>query len=395
MENDPASLMPESKEVQSHRFYPGIYLALDGPGSTGKTSLQGELQLILKDLVPNFTDRFRLFNIVEPPEWDQFDKLGVKHPYAQVTSGELSDPSVALPALTAYRHMMWNGAKLDGEELNPNYLELLQESTTLLLASRSPLSLVYQGIYPGSRAYDVFSPQKIGELFWTYYSWEIPFPDLLYVLIPDSRQQHVRLEKRMADAGGGVADWGDTIAKQQEVIQGFMAITDLIKDWPGVYTLQSEEVRQFPSLSLSTILAFHLICTMIEKGCLEEVIHLAAEGFTQEPWFTNYYRINTILGISAYMIPNCINNLQYFRYYDPEGSEFSIFGDIGAFPWDNNLIIVAIEVPSAIDLEFAIDQVKGSLIKQKYVELNSESRYGWRNLYSRHRMNRAWKNIVW
>jgi hypothetical protein len=385
----------EATEREEAVNRPAFLAQLEGPGSTGKTSIQRALCFALYELLGRGEGCSRSLIFSEPPEWPEFASQGLPTPHRLAELPILQDhPEVAIPALAAFRMMMWNGGSLDGKPLTPETDKAINDPSHILIGSRSPLSLVYQGVYPGRE-----HPwqDKVFELF---YSWDIPFPDCLHVLIPDAEKQRQRLEERISRAGGKVKDIGDEPERQSKVLEGYERILEIIRRWPGVYRIKSQEITNFRTIGLSMVLAFHMLSNILEKGNAETFrspAHWYSAIFQPE---SQLIRINTDPSrFRAYFYPRvipglCENRSIIFRKEQVNEKYKPIFyGDIGVIINRHHLISVSFET-SDIDQEAACEQILKKVGKEDFTIVDENTRYG-RNLYPYSNIERAWRNITW
>ncbi|MDD3648387.1 MAG: hypothetical protein PHS44_07890, partial [Candidatus Dojkabacteria bacterium] len=374
-------------------YYKRTYIAIDGPGSTGKTSMQGAIHSHPQTLVPRFRNTFTFQLLAEPPSWSFLHDAS---PYELITSGALSDPESILLALAAFRRMLWDGVTSDGASLSPSYISMLQSSQTLICASRSPLSHVYQGVYPEGpypRSQEVFiqlySPMQTPRI--------IPFPDNLYILIPDPQKQQARLRSRISAAGGKLEDVHDSPDKQGQIIQGYESMTSVIRDWPGVYRILSQEVVNTSFISLPFLMSLKVLTTLVEKGSLTRYCSPQFWGSIFYGATDHIYRVNSDNRFQAYFFPRCINVLIDFgeikRYFP---NRYGInYGDLGCINYGDSLILISIEQPSLIDWVEACDLAREAASSNELFRVDENTRYGWKNLYKRYDTERAWRNITW
>lgn len=384
-------ITPEQKETEPTPQ--GLYVVFEGPGSTGKTSFQHAVRFLLGDFITDFRERFNTTNITEPPDFSRFEELpGVMSPSKVVKTGAITFPVAIFLHVVANRDLAWNGAEVDGTPLDVPWINLIEPPNGIVLASRSPLSSVYQGLYPGG---DFPIDSKIA--WGTYNIFQIPFPDVMYVLMPDPVKQKARLAARIRADDGRTDDVFDDPQKQDPIFEGYCAYLELLSSWPGIYRINSQEVVSQPGINLSTVLAFHILCMLAEKGAIDTYIPIYSWGSVIRSAPIHLTRINTPPFLSAYIFLNAIPNLVDFdrvRYSAIKDKLHIEFGDIGIIPFGENMILVAIEDRTQINWSEASILIHDLLQRGEYCEVNQASRYGLIP-FQRRDIQRAWSNISW
>ncbi len=361
--------------------HPAMYGALEGPGSTGKSSIIRDLPSILADLLGHSITTLPYHTFAEPftpSNWPP----GVPPPY-QLTKRQLAgnNPFTYAIYLTATRRMIWGCSTFDGELLDPLFYDTLRNPKGILIGDRSPLSMIYQGVYPGSNVQ--FDASTI---FPTLYGDNlIPFPDCLFVLMPDPEAQKQRLIARIEADGGELTDFGDAVDFQTKIIQGYEATLRIIRSWPGVYRLESQQVKYKLSIGITTAIALVIFANMIEKGLYEPEHTLV---YTLESPYT---------GMRAYVYRNIVGRSinegsKYFILNPNDRARWNQhkiivknYGDLALLIRGFNLYVIIIEDPTKTTLQDAIK----TALDGSYTLLKSD------NIICPDLYPRAWRNITW
>jgi hypothetical protein len=336
-----------------------------------------------------------LYHLTEPPDWGSFKALEMPTPYRTIREQMIAGPAQAqIAALTAWRRMMWGGATLDGKPIDQVMHDTLNDAKGVIIGDRSPLSMVYQGVYPGSSLPDA------NHMFPLFYGLgQIPFPDLLYILIPEPEAQRNRLQARIEKVDGRLEDFGDALGFQQKIIEAYNSLLGIIGNWPGVYRLNSQEVKSPHFINISTAISLHLFVSLLEKGVYnkEDLEYTDYQGpFRLEVesshfkayCFSNLFEAG-IGGSTLFVIPQSdrdqmISNRESIIYN---------YGDILLILDGRTAILITIENPNKISSKEAIQTSLEAYRQGRGILVTSDTRLG--NLHRGQQPERAWRNITW
>jgi len=364
--------------------YPYSYYVLEGPGATGKSKITEILPDILARLFgcrPNTLPCCTFSEPFKPVNWP----TDIPTPYLTTKEQLLSGaPYSYILYLTAIRRMMWGSATYDMKPLDPEFHHTLLHPGGIFVGDRSPLSMIYQGLYPGSSIPDVNMYYPL-----LYKDGLIPFPDCLFVLMPDPEAQKDRLLARIK-AEGRLDDFGDAIDIQGKIIAGYKAILRIIGKWTGVYQLQSQEVKYKQAIGLSTAIALLIFINLIEKGRYNQdyLIEMRTPAYKLINPYNSSMKIYLFRGI----VGRGVNEARRHFVLPPDDRDLwerggvivKDFGDLALVIYGFDMYLLIIEDPTNATMQ----EAQIAALEGRYTILEPDIRGQKPN-------TRSWSGIIW